>query len=243
MTALKKLSICVACIVALPATVCSQTKGFVEGTTRIFGGNERMNTYGLAIGYELVPTYTFSLRANGSRKDSITGNGFVLNHGGYDYEFLVRHVLTAQPKVDVALGLSSPDTADRNRRIFGTYDIGWTEQLCPTTTLRFGAKGILGPDPLAAIGFRLVSRTAKGSQAFAQLYVPTQGDNTRSVTTGQGQRGAIYSLGMEWEDGGTSSQMFYGLALTNALGATTGTSITPALGGQPGIKFTIGFRF
>ena len=158
----------------------------------------------------------FVVRVTASEKKTYSGNGFRILHGGNDGEVALR-----VPRSGGAfeVGLARPDTAERQNQLQGTLRFTtergrWT--LEPRAV--FGKGGTL-----AGVGVRRDSPWGEDRTVYAELTPILVGKNNRSLSTGNTRRTALWSVGVRRKN--------MTLGITNALGATTGMSLTPQIKG------------
>lgn len=197
----------------LAAGVCQAQTGALKLTVelRTLSTSSSNPTYGSL----QVENPRFVARLTGSEKRTYSGNGFQLRHGGSDLEAAYRI-----PRLEGIweVGIARPDTAERRNDIQGTLRLnaaisGW--QVTPKAV--FGEGGMLA-------GITVGRELPLGeNQVFLEATPIVVGNNTRSITNGQARRTVLWSAGIRHKS--------VTLGVSNAVGLTTGMSLTPQLRG------------
>ena len=151
-----------------------------------------------------------------SEKKTYSGDGFRILHGGNDAEIALREKRGGGVW---EIGLARPDTAERQNYLQGTLRYR-TERgrwiLEPRAVFSKGGT-------LAGVGVRRESPWGADRTVFVEATPVIVGNNDRSLATGNSRRTALWGVGVRHKN--------LTLGVTNALGATTGMSLTPQLRG------------
>lgn len=166
-----------------------------------------------------------------------------IRSGGSDFELFVRHRVVQFDGLSLMGGVSFPNTPAQNQP-FATFRADYAlkkPEFGPAFTI--GARGVLRQDSsIVGISAGLNFGFADNWELFGDITGIVHGDNTRDTRTGQALRRALWGAGVKYNLRSTGAAGYDGsiyLAVTNALGLTTGTSLSTSLGDRPAL--TIGF--
>jgi hypothetical protein len=217
---------------------------------RIFGGDEDLVysspgvRLGLGKGWEGLLRGSFA----GSNSFSLPGGG-AIRHGGSDVELAVRYALSSQRATDgfsrrgvltALLGVSLPSTpAQGDMNIALGASAGFP--------VGHGAAFYLNPrvtfiEDNTLFGFGAGASVPLGGRvSLVGDYTPLlSGDNTRDTTTGALKRRDLYGAAIRFQS--ADERIVVDVGYTNTLGATTGFSLTPGLGGSAAFYLSIRAR-
>ena len=212
------------------------------GDLRVFGAQED-TTYGtLQLGYGLQDTVELLLRAGYAGTQEFAGSGFTIRHGGHDAELLAKLRTPQHPDWAVELGVSAPNTPAQNGTYLTTQFL-YQRPLGSRATLVFVPKAVFVKDnPLIAIGGGASVRLGNTLQVIGDITGLVSGDNTRSIFSGDKQRGEVWGLALRFTSRSASHDVMVDLGVTNGIGGTTGFSLTPGLSGSAAVYLSILLR-
>jgi hypothetical protein len=173
----------------------------------------------------------------GSRKRFV-GTGFAIRYGGSDYE--ARYGRSFLGGADLKVGLALANTpSGRNApylTLNGSAPIVNNEHFGVDVVGRSAARS---KSSLVGAGIHTEYRT-HGLSAFAEGLWVTGSSNSYNTRGGSAQRRAVYRFGVRPK---TSDKLKIELGVTNQMGRTTGTSLTPGLGRGLGGYFEMSVKF
>lgn len=163
--------------------------------------------------------------------------------GGSDFEFYVRHSVEQVDGLALMGGISFPNTPAQNQP-FGTFGVSYsfkTPEYGPAFTI--GGRGVLRQDSsIVGLSAGLKFGFSQGWELFGDITGIVHGNNTRDTATGAAMRRALWGAGLRYNLQSMGKAGYDGsiyMMVTNALGMTTGTSLSPSLGDRPALA--IGF--
>jgi hypothetical protein len=202
-------------------------------------GKDEKNTYGnLRVTLFSSETSAWDVTATLSQKKTFVGSGFTIRYGGNDYEIRSMHKIAENTYFAVGFAVANtPAGKDRvaitfsgSSRAFGTDKANLA--LVVKCAARFDSTQI-------GTGARLNLSMDK-LDFFAEGLWINGSQNTYNTVTGKAEIRPVYRVGIRPK---LSSAYRLELGLTNALGRTTGMSLTPGLGKGLGGYFEISVRF
>ena len=221
--------------------------GGAAGTTtaranvRVFGDDEKITYTTLDARYKLPEGAgarfggEVLLRGTFAPKRTLAGTGFNLRHGGNDAELLAKLYSPQQPNLAFALGVSLPDTPAQDDPHVSAQ-ILYRYEASPTVSLFFAPKAIFIEDnTLVGIGGGVAARLSTSLQLVADVTAVVEGDNTYDIRTGnRKQESALYGLALRFTPprrnaAPDTGELSIEVGVTNAIGGTTGFSLTPGL--------------
>lgn len=208
---------------------------------RLFGGDEGLayvdGSYRRGIGQDSEVLLRISAAG---RKDLALGGDRAIRHGGVDVELALRRKPWANSPVALQVGLAEPTTPARSTPCL-TLGADAAAFRCRAFQVTVGPKAALfRHNSLVGVGVGISARVAEGWSLAAGCTPLIAGDNTRDTSDGSMMRRTLYSVALHYacRDGALTA----GLGWSNATGCTTGSSLTPGLGGSQAITLTIGAR-
>lgn len=168
-----------------------------------------------------------------------------LRSGGTDWELFVRHSLQHLKGLTVQGGVSFPNTPAQDTP-FITAGVAY-ELPMPESQFKVivGTRGIMKSGSTAVgISGGVVAPIGQGLELMGDFTAIVRGVNTRDGRTGNTLRRAVYGFGLRYKPVTLDGQFdwsFY-VGLSNALGFTTGTSLSSALGNQPALTLGVVLR-
>lgn len=174
------------------------------------------------------------IRTTGSDRKTIAGAGFALHHGGADYEAALRFRPNAGAPWIASAGIARPDTAARRNSLQATGQL-----LYRKGALSLNPRGVVGSGgALAGLGVGYERASGAKQTLFVEATPILAGKNDRALSTGLARRTTLWGVGVRFEKPGAKHSVTLGI--TNALGATTGMSLTPQLKGAAiSIRFEV----
>jgi len=202
---------------------------------RSFGGDESQ-TYVSAGVSGRFEKYTISLTGNASKRGHFTirdGSGSVIDYGGYDIELGASMPLDIYPGSTAYAGVTYLNTPEQHQRFAGVARVTVSRALSSELTGTAGASTLL-LDKSTIVGLTAALRYANpsGFGAYASGTLIIAGQNTRSTWDGTLDRKHLYEAGVTFTPAGQN--LTYTAGVTNTIGSTTGSSLTPSLGSTAG---------
>lgn len=224
--------------------------GSAQADTRFFSGEESRTWISARYSQRLGDKFTLRLSGSSAAKKSTNITGGVLRTGGSDLEAGVETSYDLLPiaqglagKLHGYLGVARADMASFNGTALAySLEYQFSAPL-GVADVRAGLRGVSGDDlRLAAVTGSLSSSAGLGTfRVFAAM--PFMGDNTRDTSNGSQMRRAVWAVSYTQGFNAIVAGFEVGAFVGNQLGMTTGTSITPALGGKVGFGLTAKVKF
>lgn len=202
---------------------------------RSLAGSERAGYGDFALDYGVGRGLEIALRgAAGTSRDYTLGNGGLLRNGGSDVELVARY---ARPvtfggrvlRIGGQVGVAFPSTPAQSEPLLTLGVLAETD-LASGVSLFLNPKVIaLRDNSVAGFGVGVSTRLYGGLRLVGEVTPIFAGRNTRSIFDGRQRRITPFSLGLRYR---LASGLAIDAAYTNALGPTTGFSLTPGLGGD-----------
>lgn len=194
---------------------------------RSFDGNEASLYGDLALAYGWSRDINFVLRASGSERVNFGGS----RTGGTDVEF---QLAWRKANLYVALGAALPSTPAQDR-VAGTWTAGFAGQEGKSAVF-FGATGVTSED-VTLIGAAVALRTPLSDQLSfdASSIFMIRGENTANSAGALGEE-TVLSFALRYQ---FSPQQAFWVSASNALGGTTGFSMSHRVG----VGFGLGAGF
>lgn len=168
--------------------------------------------------------------------------GFVIEHGGSDIELMARYQVPMVQGLTVDAGVAFPHTPAQDEAFFTAAAVYQVPSKVGDVYL--GAKGVFREDSeIYALTAGAAIPAGKHLEVVGDVTVPIRGRNTLSTTTARGAEGALVGLGVRYAPNYRGLPLVYEFGLTNAVGRTTGFSLTPSLGESYGFYFGVGVKF
>lgn len=223
-----------------PAIVEPRTFAFAADL-RVFGSRED-NVYGaVEARYGLRERIEVLLRFVGGEQKAFFGPGFRINYGGRDFEAAVKYQLEELPNAAVMVGFSAPRTPAQ-KEVVATAQFLYHRELGSRATVYFTPKAVFVEDnPLVGIGGGASVRISDDLEAVGDITGLVAGNNTRSIFTGAKQRREVWGVVVRYTPFREQDHFSVSVGATNGMGLTTGTSLTPGLGGST--AFTLGITY
>lgn len=223
-----------------PTVVAPKTFEFAADL-RVFGSRED-NVYGaIEARYGLQEQIEVLLRFVGGVQKTFFGPGFRMNYGGRDFEAAVKYRFEELPHAAVMVGFSAPRTPAQ-KEVVATAQFLYHRELGSRTTIYFTPKAVFVEDnPLVGIGGGASVRISDNLEAVGDIAGIVAGNNTRSIFTGAKQRREVWGVVIRYTPFREQDHLSVSVGATNGMGITTGTSLTPGLGGST--AFTLGITY
>ena len=210
---------------------------------RLEGGYEK--TLRADLGYRFGLGHNFEVDGATSltRWDTETAaSGSTVRSGGTDGEVSLKYKVDAGVPVSVQAGLAYVQTPAQQDRLETT--LGASAEWEPTKGVRLYANPravFLDNNSIFGFGLGFSAKIVQGIDLLGDWTPILSGDNTVDMQTGQRDRGELYSIGLSFND--LIPKGAVDLGITNATGSTTGSSLTPTLGGAPSLFLRLSYRF
>lgn len=213
---------------------------------RGFGGTEKQGygtgelNVGLGQGMGVI------LRSTFSSTGTFNGNGFAIRHGGNDVEALLKYSV-AMPGMGGSWafvgGFAFPNTPAQK----GSAEVAellFQYPLQNGVDFYGGAKGVFKSNSnIAALCAGIDVNLGNNLHLIGDGNFAFTGENTYTTQWGLRARGSTYGAALRYNFKQDRSQLGLDLGVTNALGGSTGFSMTPNLGDTVGIYAALNVRF
>lgn len=206
---------------------------------RALSGDEDMTYTSVGVGVGLRPGWEAMLRGSfGGTHDFALSGGNAIRHGGTDVELLAKFACTGRERIRAAglIGVSFPNTPSQTSAplTLGAAVAAHTGSV----ELVANPRAVFAGDN-AIVGFGLgASAHLGGAFWLTGDWTPiVSGHNTRDTSTGAAIQRDVWGAALSVRSRNGRLQADFGYA--NATGMTTGTSLTPALGGSGGFYFAL----
>lgn len=220
-------------------------KGAVNATfgVRAFGGDEKQAYGTVQLDAGLGQGLGFVLRGTFSNTSTFTGNGLSIRHGGSDFEALLKYDLPDLPNLAIEAGLAIPNTPAQNTA--GATGQVVYEYTMSQVRLYVGGREIANSrTTLAGLSGGISVQLGEGFDLFGDATWVVTGQNTYSTSTGRLQRNGLYGIGLRFRPTSMGrTNVSFEAGAGNALGGTTGMSLTPALGFNVGVFANVQVHF
>jgi hypothetical protein len=233
------------------AQITLDTPGMVQGRewsarldTRAFSEEENLTYVNLAIQIVLGDDWEGIVRGSYSERQvfNLPGGGGI-RHGGTDIEAAAKYRFPVRGRLSTAalFGLSFPSTPAQDDAVFSLgFSVG--SSLGNRTALFVNPRAVLlKRNTIVGIGLGWQTGLSGALSLVAEFTPVVSGDNTRSEVTGARQRRNLYGIAVRY--GPTGSRYSIDLGFTNAIGLTTGSALTPGLGGSGAFYAALAGRF
>lgn len=194
--------------------------------------------FGMEAGFELGLRGSF---AKVGRASTVAN----LQTGGSDWEATLRYAVPHTMGLTLQGGVAFPNTPQQNTPFF-TYGVSYQVPMALTEyKIYVGSRGVLRSGSTAmGISAGISAPLGPGLELVGDFTVLVRGVNSRDGQTGNTVRRHIYGVGVRYAPisvPGTFDWSFYA-GISNALGMTTGMSLSSALGNQPALTFGVVLR-
>jgi len=217
--------------------------GSVRLDFRAFGGDEGQ-TYGTVdLNYGFDKGLGILLRSSFSDTSTFLGQSFDIRHGGADWEALLKYSYPQISNLALFGGLSVANTP-AHRDVFGVVEAAYQYQF-RALVLYGNAKLVTGSDTTVfSLGAGASYDLGDGFQLIGDFTWPLSDDTTYSTTTGAAERDVLYGAALRYAlPGFAPGQLTLDAGLTNALGGSSGFSVTPSLGSTVGLYLAATYRY
>jgi hypothetical protein len=210
---------------------------------RFFGSKQDGVFADLRLDYGLVTGLAAALRGTAGPRRVYGGGLFTIRHGGCDAELLLRYMPPGTQRCAVEIGVSLADTPAQ-KDLFPTVQLLHARDLGSGLTLNLAPRAVFIEDnTLVGIGGGLALRLTDTGELVADATAIVHGDNTYSTSTGARARRAVWGVALRMMPSGGDRHRTIEIGVTNALGGTTGMSLTPGLGGSLAGYASYGCRY
>jgi len=200
---------------------------------RVFGGDENTTYVGVGASYGLSNNWQVSLGSSLAQFENYAlGSGAVARHGGTDVELAVKYSTRHFAKFGLSgqLGVGLPNTpAQTSAHI--TLGAAGSYFAASNVELYVNPRSVL-IDSNSIVGLGMGAKIKLNSQfSVVGDYTPIlTGSNTIDTTRGTQRSHDIYGAALRYAS--SSNSLSIDLGYTNGTGFTTGSSLTPGLGGS-----------
>jgi hypothetical protein len=217
--------------------------------SRFFSGDEEKTYLNVRAIYALPKLQDSNVHFNvqflgtfSSKSDTDISDGETLAHGGNDYEFRLSAAGNATGgRYSAFIGVAFPDTPAQDKSANLTFGGKESWNIWPGGSVYVNPRGVLIPNnTLLGIGMGLDERIQKGLMFGGEITPLINGENTRSTNDGTFERQIVWDAHVRYR---LVHNWSISAGVTNALGVTTGMSLTPGLGSSVAPYVGIGGRF
>ncbi|NLI01074.1 MAG: hypothetical protein GX446_16450 [Chthonomonadales bacterium] len=214
-----------------------------SGGVRIFGSKQDAKFGDLRLDYGVREGLALTLRGTAGERRTFVAPSFAIHHGGNDAELLLRYMPPQTPRCALEIGVSYADTPAQ-KDTFPTVQLLHQRPLSSTITLLLAPRAVFIEDnTLVGIGGGLAWKINDTGELVADVTGIVHGDNTYNTHTGERVRRAVWGVALRMRPENGDRQTTIDLGITNALGGTTGMSLTPGLGGSLAGFVAFGCRY
>lgn len=165
-----------------------------------------------------------------------------IRSGGSDVELRLRYALPQVQGLTLGGGISFPHTPAQDTP-FATYDVSYQVPMALTQYKFFvGSRGVLrSGSTIIGVSGGVTAPLGPGLELVGDVTAIVRGVNSRNGNSGAAVRRAVYGFGLRYQPMTLTDKFDWSVyvGMSNALGLTTGTSLSSALGNQPAL--TLGF--
>jgi hypothetical protein len=212
---------------------------------RLMRGNNGTDNTTLSARYGITSRLEVGIRGvtAGSRVTpvGVLGN---ITHGGRDAEAFAKYDFGRFGPAHLGLlaGISTPSTTSQNQAI-GTLSASAAVQAGDRVTIIVNPKAVLNKGrTLVGVGGGFSARAAQNFYLVGDYTTIAAGDNTRSLTTGAAVRRDVWGAALRLHSVHNGTELMFDLGWGNAVGSTTGFSLSPGLGSAQGLYFALTAR-
>lgn len=228
-------------------------KTWADLSFRAFGGYEKLLYTNAWVAYGVAPGWQLDLRGSFAGDESVSGpasetdtlrvpTGETIRFGGSDGELLANYRIPVQIPIAIRAGIAYVGTPAQNHSLAGVVGASASYSFDKELSAYAEPKAVfLNDNTLFGIGLGLSYRLTPGISVFGEWTPLVAGDNLIDTTSGARSRCALYGFGVRFKQPG--SPISVDLGVTNSVGLTTGTSMTPSLGDVAGFYIGGEFRF
>lgn len=210
---------------------------------RIFGSKQDAKFGDLRLDFGVREGLAVTLRGTAGERRTYVGPSFTIDHGGNDAELLVRYMPPQTPRCAIEIGVSLADTPAQ-KDTFPTVQLLHQRPLGSKLTLLLAPRAVFIEDnTLVGIGGGLAWKITDTGELVADVTAIVHGDNTYNTHTGARVRRAVWGVAIRMRPDDGDRKTIIDLGITNALGGTTGMSLTPGLGGSLAGFVAFGCRY
>jgi len=218
-------------------------KTAVAAAVRIFGSKQDGVFADLRLDYGIRDGLAATLRGVSGPRKAYSGSSFTISHGGNDAELLLRYMPPQTPRCAIEVGVSYADTPAQ-KDVFPTVQLLHRHELGSVLTLVLAPRAVFIDDnTLIGIGGGLAWKLTDTGEIVADVTAIVRGDNTYNTHTGERARRAVWGVGLRMTPEGGDRETVIVIGVSNALGGTTGMSLTPGLGGSLAGYVSLGCRY
>jgi len=210
---------------------------------RYEGGYEKTLRGDLAYSYGIMDHLEVDAAASLSKWNTETdANGDTVRSGGTDEELSLKYRVNAEFPVSVQAGLAYVQTPAQDDRLAGTLGASAEYEIQPGLHVYANPRVVfLDNNSIFGFGLGASFRVVDGIDLIADWTPILSGQNVIDMQTGNRSRGELYSAGLRFRHIVPNGTLDIGV--TNAIGSTTGASLTPTLGGSPALFVRASYRF
>ncbi len=211
---------------------------------RVFGAKEDLIYggfglhYGVGAGFEAIARGVFA----GRETLALPGGGS-LRHGGGDLELLAKYQPPGMPYLAGLVGVAYPMTPAQDGV---SVTLGLSAAYRPIQQIT----GYLNPrvvfidgNTLVTLGVGLRGEITPQLALLGEWLPSVAGDNTRNTGTGALDSLDVWGAAVRFGPFGREARVSLDLGFTNGTGTTTGSSLTPGLGGSGALYAAVNGSF
>jgi hypothetical protein len=210
---------------------------------RYEGGYEKTVRGDLGYSYGVTDHFEVDGTASLSKWNTeTTPGGTTVRSGGTDEELALKYKVDSVIPVSAQVGLSYVHTPAQTDRLAAT--LGASAEYAPQPGLRFYANPravLLDKNSIVGFGLGASLRVVEGIDLIGDWTPILAGQNSIDTQTGTRSRGQLYSVGLRFRKFVPNGTLDVGV--TNAVGSTTGDSLTPTVGDSPSLFVRASYRF
>jgi hypothetical protein len=206
---------------------------------RFFKGDENLTYIGANLIFGLGNGFAIGLNGGFAPKKNHVFGPVVIRSGGNDFEIQGKYAVKELPGLAVALGISAPSTPGQTntfvtgRAVYGGEFKG--------VSLYGGLAGVFRSDSnLAAVTLGGETTPNSGLSFLGELNLVVTGNNTFD-RAGNPHRVSTYGVAARYRPPNTVNGPSFMLGWTNALGSTTGFSLSPGLNNSGALFVGVSF--
>jgi len=228
-------------------TAAIAQKGKVDGSVdmRFLSGDENRTIGSISLRYGVLSHLEAGIRATTGLTRSFTAeNGSVIRYGGRDTEIYAKYGLPDYHGARFALqgGLSFPATPAQHNTT-GTFGAMGEISLFDRAVFYVNPRAVfLDSNSLVGVGIGTSVRICDRVHLIGDWTPIVSGRNTISTVDATRARGDVWGVAVRLTTSGGGWHYDLDLGYSNAIGSTTGTSLTPSLGGSSGFYFALRAR-
>lgn len=228
-------------------TAATANKGGLDGSldVRFLSGREDLTFGSIRLRYGVTANIEAGVRAvTGSTRSIVSNNGNAIRFGGRDAEIYAKYGFSGFRDAHFALlaGLSFPATPAQHNTTATLSGVGEFRLFDRVTGYVNPRAVFLNSNSLFGVGIGTSIRVTNNIHIVGDYTPIVSGENTISNLIGVRSRADIWGVAVRLTAAGSGHHYDLDLGYSNATGSTTGTSLTPGIGGSSGFYFALRAR-